>query len=213
MNRREMLRNSLFGGLGIGLSVEMIQASNEHVAATDAFRKPKSSKPGAIAIAFGDLFGSRDLPIRPKGAVVTDGAPIYFLWPSEEHGDARVYIEFANRADVIPQKFVFRLRMGKPSAPYYLHWHRGDYYLYTAPGSLIERAGYLYRNPFSEDDIVQALSDLRQAVILNLTVIGGGQQHIDAISDLDRQVREAKSLNGFWEAYKAILTETNPSRA
>ena len=115
MNRREMLRNSLFGGLAAGLSVDMIKTSNDHLAAADeAFRKPKSSKPGAIAIAFGDLYGSRDLPIRPKGAVVTDGAPIYFLWPSEDHGDARIYTEFKKRSEVIPQKFVFRLRMGKP---------------------------------------------------------------------------------------------------
>jgi hypothetical protein len=210
MTRRELLKKSLFGSLTIGgLSVvEAIEKSNETIQINESFRSPKSEKPGAIAIAYGDIVGSPIFPIRPKDAIATDGAPVYFLWPSER-GCARGYLDFQNKSEIIPQRFVFRLRMSAPEPPYYLHWHKGEYYLYTAPGSLIERASYLMQSG-DADDCLQALSDMRQAVILNLTQKGDGQIYINSLSDLDREVRESpdERLRQYWDRYKEILTET-----
>ena len=94
-------------------------------------------------------------------------------------------------------------------AAFYLHWHKGDYYLYTAPGSLVERASFLIRNN-NPDDTIQALSDLRQAVILNLTQKGDGQHTLNYIADLDRRCRDAKDseLFSYWEIWKELLTAT-----
>ena len=212
MNRREMLKKSLFSGLTVGgvSVVDSIAKSNETIQINESFRNPKSSKPGAIAIAFGDVVGSPTFPIRPKSAIATDGAPIYFLWPSER-GDARGYLEFSAKEEIIPQRFVFRLRQSQPEPPYYLHWHKGDNFLYTAPGSLVERASYLMKSG-DVDDCLQALSDMRQAAILNLTQRGDGQHFIDQLADLDREIREAPDelLPQYWGDYKYILSQTRP---
>jgi len=210
MNRREMLKKSMFGGILLGgiPVTEAIKTSNENIINADTYRQPKSTKPGALAICYGDVCGSPDFPIRPKDAIASDGQIMYFLWPSEGR-DSRGYLEFQNRSEIDLHRIVFRFRMTPPEAPYYLHWHRGDYYLYTAPGSLMERASTLIRNN-DQDDTLQALSDIRQAIILNLTVCGNGQKYLDRICDLDRAIRDSKKLFPFWEQYKQLLSETRP---
>lgn len=210
--RREMLKKSLFGAITAGASVEIANASNEHILGTIGkeakYRSPKHGGSSAVTMCFGDVYGSYTFPMRPKGAVATDGDLIKFIWPSDR-GDARGYIEFESKKDVIPELIVFRLRMQQPEAPYYLHWHRREYFLYTAPGSLIKRASYLMQKS-DPDSTLQALSDIRQAVILNLTQIGDGQKWIDMLSDLDREIRRSpdEMLPQYWNDYKFILSET-----
>jgi len=208
MNRREMLKKSMFGGILLGgiPVTEAINISNENIINAETYRQPKSKRPGALTICYGDICGSRDFPIRPKDAIATDGQIMYFLWPSPGR-DSRGYLEFKNRDKIDLHRIVFRFRQSPPEAPYYLHWHKGDYYLYTAPGSLMERASALIKNN-DQDDTLQALSDIRQAIILNLTIRGDGQKYLDQICDLDRAIRNSNNLFPFWDEYKELLTET-----
>ena len=211
MNRREMLKKSLFGGLtiaGAGTVVDAITMSNEHIIETEGYKATKSAKPGAICMAYGDVWGSKDFPIRPLKAQASDGSLIYFLWPSER-GDARGYLEFATKQEVDVNHIVFRLRMSEPEAPYYLHWRSGNYYMYTPPGALIHRASWLMEKG-EPDATLQALSDIRFAVLLNLTIRGDGQAYLNELADLDLRVREYSNLEQFWDEYKRLLTETNP---
>jgi hypothetical protein len=216
MERREFLKKSLFGGLAITIPETIISQnsaieSGGHIA-------PKSRKPGALALAFGTITGSRDFPLRdgdmnPRNVIATDGTRIYFLWPSER-GDARGYIVRHDGSDpeYLPdEKIVFRLRMGRPEAPYYLRWKNGDYYLYTPPGALVKRAAAFIRE-CEEGATLQALSDMRMAILINLTFSGDGQDALDELCELDKQVRESADLSRFWETYKSLLSKTNPSR-
>lgn len=225
ISRRDALKRSLFGGLfaaGIPIT-ETIKQQNAAIAAATGtgenipafgYKQPHSQKPGAIAVTFGLVSGSRYLPVRPQGAVIPDGKLVYFLWPSER-GQARVYADFDHAKDLDPALFVFRLREGELQAPYYLHWRSGNYSLYTCPGSLMHRACKLIRDN-NPDSTLQALSDIRQAVLLNLTICGDGQAIINRMSELDREIRSsAPDANIFplWDEYRALLTATNPNKS
>jgi hypothetical protein len=206
MNRREMLQKSLFGGIAAPLVINEISFNNSSIEEDNTHIAPKSPKAGALAIAFGSVRGSRDFALRQEGnrkAIATDGSLIYFVWPSER-GDARGYIK--SLGDTNPDSIVFRLRMGRPEAPYYLRWRKGDYYLYTPPGALVKRASLMIQ---AEDETahVQALSDMRMAVLVNLAFRGNGQDIMDSLAELDSRIRQdVGGLRKYWQEYKELLT-------
>jgi hypothetical protein len=219
-NRREFLKTSLFSGLAIGgLNLpDIINSQNSAIegAETESYIAPRSRKPGALALAMGSITGSRYFPLRdgemnPREVLATDGARIYFLWPSER-GQARGYIVRHEESELHDDQIIFRLRQSRPEAPYYLRWKSADnqYFLYTPPGALVKRAAFLIRQQ-GDENTLQALADLRFAIMLNLTQRGDGQDIIDTVAELDRQVREGEDFSGLWDAYKSLLSKTNPA--
>lgn len=220
ISRREALKKTLFGGVGLMSAaslVDVIAQRNEHIDENETNIAPRSRKQGALALAFGDIYGSRDFPLRdgnmnPREVVATDGARIYFLWPSDR-GDARGYIVRHDNSELADDQITFRLRMGRPEAPYYLRWRRGDYYLYTPPGALVKRAAFYIRQN-DPDATLQAMSDMRMAVIVNLTANPGAdaQDILDELCEIDRSIRENSRCDmQNWEAYRKLLTATNPA--
>ncbi|MBI3654044.1 MAG: hypothetical protein HY231_23685 [Acidobacteria bacterium] len=222
MNRREMLKQSLFGGAFLTGSTTMIdQIAFSNSAIEDSPNQegciaPRQAKAGAVAIAYGTIHGGKDFPLRCRGIdnpVATDGSLIYFVWPSER-GDARGYIKPLGDTDA--NKIVFRLRMGRPEPPYYLRWRKGDYYLYTPPGALIKRASALIavrdEDESAELSHIQALSDMRMAVLINLTFSGNGQDVLDRLAELDTRIRQDTSgIRRYWNEYRELLSETKKS--
>jgi hypothetical protein len=214
MDRREMLKRSMFGGLLLTEGVSILGAIDSTNSAIEKGEEgmiaPKSAKPGALAVAFGPVAGSRDFPLRrdnqnPRGLIASDGALIYFVWPSER-GDARGYIKTGEGLDL--NRIVFRIRMGRPEAPYYLRWRRGDYYLYTPPGALVKRATALIKTD-EPDSHIQALSDMRMAVLINLAFFGNGQDIMDRLAELDDKIRRTPDgFTRFWSEYKELLTQS-----
>lgn len=216
MNRRQMLKNSMFGGMFLSGGISLVDGakkSTDAIAAGEVLaRTRKTPLDYALTVAFGDIYGSPDFPVRPENHLISDGTIVIFIWPSER-GQARAYSR--PDIDLPPQELCFRLRMGDPEPPYYLHWHRGDYYLYTCPGALIERAVYKI-DQGGEDNVIQALADMRQALILNLTLGHvDSQSYLNRMSDLDRKVRdnEGLKLSSCWSDYRDMLYETNPNTA
>jgi len=217
--RREFLKQSLFGGLAIGgMTIpEMISTRNSAIEEANGQIAPKSRAKSALAIAFGDVYHSTDFQLRygkefdvdRSGiTIATDGTLITFMWTCERY-PAHGYIkEWSD--EINPDRIVFRLRMGRPEAPYYLRWKNGDYYLYTPPGTLVKRAASMIREN-TEDATLQALSDMRMAVLINLTFTGQGQDVLDELCELDKRIRETNDLAPFWESYKRLLSKTNPA--
>jgi hypothetical protein len=216
ITRREALKRTLFGAATLALPITIEKINNEIESGNIDYVSPKSRKPGAITLAFGDIYGSKDFPLRdgdknPRSVMATDGARIYFLWPSER-GDARGYILRNDEPDAPEDdRIVFRLRMGKPEPPYYLRWRKGDYYLYTPPGALIKRASYFIKQD-NDNAKLQALSDMRMAIMINLTHIGSAQKYLDRMCEIDNAIRTSTGdLKEYWNDYKNLLTETNPN--
>jgi len=220
MDRKDFLKKFGFGALTTmgGLSiVDRVIETNEIVETRESQINPKRVREAAICLTWGNLRDGRDFPLRPMG-IVTDGTPILFVWPSER-GQARGYVKSFDEVKTPIDQIVFRLAQERPAPPYYLRWRRGDYYLYTHTGCLVKRAVACIKEAdtaLAADQTntyyvkaLQALSDLRFAVILNLTVTGGGQTVMDELAELDEEVRRAGlNVSQFWKRYTALLTET-----
>ena len=79
MNRKEFLKKSLFGSLTLagGSAVTEIIADQNLKVDEGAYLAPKSRKAGALALAFGNVIGSRDFPLRdgelnPRDVIATE---------------------------------------------------------------------------------------------------------------------------------------------
>lgn len=223
--RRRMMLNSLFVGMGVSaLEVpSLIARTNDQIESSEqGVIAPKSAKSGALAISTGSICDGYDFPLRQEGIdhkrssiIATDSALIYFVWPSER-GSARGYVR-PWPCDLKADRLVFRLRQGAPEAPYYLRWRKGDYYLYTPPGALVKRASWFLHFRQSEDEnerfqyLAQAISDLRMAVLINLSARGSGQEIVNRMTDLDNSLKAAPTaanLNATWEEYKTLLSQS-----
>ena len=223
--RREVLalKSALFAGVMIG-NESVLSAFKENNRKVYnriiPARKPKSTASGAVVVTSGEVYGSAAFPMRAdgvkKGVEVGDGEILWFVWPSDR-GDSRGYVDFRLKKDMDLdfRDFVFRLSMEDPKQiPHLLYWRSnpklrryGEYFLYTTPYSYETRAN---KRIESEDpvDIIGALYDLRQAIVLHLMKGKDSKPYLDRIDELDRVIRNAdpdEDFIPFFHIYKGLL--------
>ena len=214
-SRRNFLKSSLFGSAAI-LATQIPKINNviENDAIDINYNSPKkSTSHGLFVISFGELYGSRDFPIRPINTVVSDGQLLWFVFPSEK-GNARGYIKQYDSSPIeTPDMIVHRIRISKPEPPYYLYWRNGDYYMYKTPGSLIKRASYLLHNKQEDEYILQAISDFRFAALINIAFSEPekAESIMLEIVDLDNSIRQSNDIDFeyYLKKYKELLTNSN----
>lgn len=181
MNRKEFLQvtgiTALAGAIPIALRGE--EEMPEIAGIIGAREKKNPNQVGYIALAECEIAGSRLLPVRPYGEVIRHGDLVRFvtsLQPQQGKTNARVYklqgaplqnLE-ALSLPADPDMIKYRVRIGEPTAPYYLFWKEPDanLYVYTAPGALIKRACALLRQR-EVNNIMQAADHIRFAALLN----------------------------------------------
>lgn len=214
-NRRNFLKSSLFGSAAIITSqIPKINNLLESDEIDVNYNSPKkSTSHGLYVISYGELYGSRNFPIRPKNAIVSDGQLLWFVFPSEK-GDSRGYIKQYDSSPIeSPDMIVHRIRMTKPEPPYYLYWRNGDYYMYKTPGSLVKRASYLLHNKQEEGYIMQAVSDFRFAALINIAFLQPNEAEnlMLKIVDIDNDIRKATEIDFdfYISRYKNVLSLSN----